>query len=152
MKIDKAVSIPLVTHDPFFSIWSSADKLYEETPVHWCGEKQTLKGVITIDGKRYIFLGKDGIMQHLNQCHINLTATATEYVFENDAVRLTCRFTSPLLLDDMLLVSRPCTYVDFAVEKKNAQNVIIDFTVGADVVRRGQDPLVGFEGVRADYK
>ena len=151
MKIDKAVSIPLVTHDPFFSIWSSADKLYEATPTHWCGANQTLKGVITIDGKRYIFLGKDGMMQHLNQCHINLTATATEYVFENDAVRLTCRFTSPLLLDDMVLVSRPCTYVDFAVEKKNAQNVIIDFSVGADVVRRGHDPLVGFEGTREDY-
>ena len=151
MKIDKAVSIPLVTHDPFFSIWSSADKLYEATPTHWCGANQTMKGVITIDGKRYIFLGKDGIMQHLNQCHINLTATATEYVFENDAVKLKCRFTSPLLLDNMLLVSRPCTYVDFAVEKKNAQNVVIDFSVGADVVRRGIDPLVGFEGTRNDY-
>ena len=152
MKIEKAVSVPLVTHDPFFSIWSSTDNLYDEFPVHWCGEKQSLKGVITVDGKQYAFLGKKGPMQSIRQSHINLTATATEYVFENDEVRLTCRFTSPLLLDDMLLVSRPCTYVDLAVEKKNAKNVVIDFSVGADVVRRGQDPVVGFEGARKDYK
>lgn len=152
MKIDKAVSIPLVTHDPFFSIWSNTDKLYEEFPTHWCGEKQSIKGVITVDGKKYMFLGKKGPLQPIKQQYINLTATATEYVFENDAVRLKCRFTSPLLLEDMLLVSRPCTYVDFEVEKKNAQDVIIDFSIGADVVRRGTDPLVGFEGVQDDYK
>ena len=104
MKIDKAVSIPLVTHDPFFSIWSNTDKLYEEFPTHWCGEKQSLKGVITVDGKKYVFLGEKGPLQPIKQQYINLTATATEYVFENDLVRLKCRFTSPLLLEDMLIL------------------------------------------------
>ena len=152
MRIDKAVSIPLVTHDPFFSIWSNTDKLYEKTPIHWCGAQQFLKGDITIDGKRYGFLGRKWELQPIQQQYINLTATATEYVFENDKVCLKCRFTSPLLLEDMLLVSRPCTYVDFEVEKKDAKSVIIDFSIGADVVRHGIDPLVGFEGVRDDFK
>ena len=84
MRIDKAVSIPLVTHDPFFSIWSNTDKLYEKPPIHWCGAQQFLKGDITIDGKRYGFLGRKWELQPIQQQYINLTATATEYVFEND--------------------------------------------------------------------
>ena len=151
MKINKAVSFPLVTHDPFFSIWSNTDELYESYPKHWCGAQQSLKGVITVDGEQYVFLGEKQDLQPIKQQYINLTATATEYVFENDAVCLKCRFTSPLLLEDIVLVSRPCTYVDFEVERKEAQNVTIDFTIGADVVRRGDDKLIGFDGARDDY-
>ena len=29
MKVTRAASIPLVTHDPYFSIWSSSDNLYD---------------------------------------------------------------------------------------------------------------------------
>ena len=38
----------------------------------------------------------------------------------------------PLILSDQLLVSRPCTYIDFMVEKKNADNVQLDFIVSAE--------------------
>ena len=120
MKISRAASVPLITHDPFFSIWSNRDYLYDEPPVHWCGARQFLKGWITVDGKKYAFLGKRRRMQPLKQVAINVTATATEYVFECEEVNFKCRFTSPLVLNDMLLVSRPCTYVDFEIEKKKA--------------------------------
>ncbi len=40
MNITRAASIPLVLHDPYFSIWSSTDHLYDADPVHWCGRRQ----------------------------------------------------------------------------------------------------------------
>lgn len=151
MKINKAASVPLITQDPFTSIWSSADHLYDRNPIHWCGAPQTIKGYVIIDGVKYAFLGDHKMDASIPQNSIEVTATSTEYVFENNAVVLTCRFTTPLVLDDMILVSRPCTYIDVKVEKKEACEVELDFSVYADIIRRDQSALVGFRGQRVDY-
>lgn len=151
MKIKRAASIPLVLHDPFFSIWSSANHLYDADPVHWSGAKQRIRGYLIVDGKKYAFLGYKEFDYFLPQKSIDVTATATEYIFENEEVQLKCRFTSPLLLDDMVLVSRPCTYVDFEVEKKTASEVVLQLEVSADLVRQTKDRVVGFDGKRGDF-
>lgn len=146
MKITRAASIPLITHDPYFSIWSSTDHLYDADPVHWTGKRQQIRGYLTVDDHTYCFLGNREFHRKLPQISVDVTATATEYLFENDQVRLTCRFTSPLLLTDPVLVSRPCTYIDFCVQSKEAKNVQIDFNVSADLVRQGKDEVFGFSG------
>ena len=101
MLIKRAASIPLVLHDPFFSIWSSADHLYDADPVHWSGARQKMRGYISVDGKVYCFLGDKEFHAPLPQRSIEVTATATEYIFENEEVRLVCRFTSPLIPENL---------------------------------------------------
>ena len=150
-KIKRAASIPLVTHDPFFSIWSSADHLYDKDTVHWCGVVQKMRGYLYIDGKKYAFLGNKEVNAYLEQKSIDVTATATEYIFENEKVELRYRFTSPLLPDDMLLMSRPCTYVDVEVKKKVKCETSLDFYVYADMVRQTKDAVLGFDGKRGSY-
>lgn len=54
----KAPAYPLVTHDPYFSIWSSSDSLNAGTTRHWTGANQSLTGMVSVDGKTYSFLGK----------------------------------------------------------------------------------------------
>lgn len=146
MKIQKAASIPLVVHDPFFSIWSASDCLYEADPVHWSGARQRMRGFLELDGKHFCFLGDREFHDYLPQVSVNVTATATEYTFENDMVFFTCRFTSPMLPQNMLLVSRPCTYVDFVLQKKKPVEANVWFEVSADFVRSGKDRVVGFSG------
>ena len=107
MKVTRAASIPLVTHDPYFSIWSSSDHLYDTDTVHWTGKRQQIRGYLTVDKTVYCFMGDKEFHQILPQISLDVTATATTYTFENDKVRLCCRFTSPLILSDPLLVSRP---------------------------------------------
>ena len=42
----RAPSVPLVTSDPYFCIWSPYDKLYEGNTEHWTGKEQALIGAL----------------------------------------------------------------------------------------------------------
>lgn len=152
MKIHKAAAVPLILQDPFISIWSNVDHLYDSDPIHWSGNRQTLKGYVKIDDTLYSFLGDRGHLSSINQTAVEVTATATEYTFENEKVLLTLRFTSPLLLSEPVLVSRPCTYVDFDVQKKTECQVEILFDVYSDVVSQQPAPVIGGNFERTDFQ
>lgn len=143
MKINKAASIPLILHDPFFSIWSSADRLNAKDTTHWSGIRQKILGYVQIDNQKYCFMGVSDACEPLTQTAIDVTATATAYTFEHEKLTLTVRFTSPLLLSDMLLVSRPCTYVDFTVSKKTECDAALHLEVFPDLVTQHIAQVVG---------
>ncbi|HMH23898.1 MAG TPA: DUF4965 domain-containing protein [Puia sp.] len=56
----RAPAYPLITHDPYFSIWSTSDQLSATPTKHWTGADHSLTGILKVDGVAYRFMGNEG--------------------------------------------------------------------------------------------
>lgn len=122
-------STPLVTMDPYFSIWSSTDALNASRTMHWTGKPSPLLSYVRVDGILYRVLGleEDGPDAAGNgpgkripsrveavaaeQTGLSVLPMRTVASFTCGPVDLDLVFTAPLFLDDLSLLSRPVGYV-----------------------------------------
>jgi Domain of unknown function (DUF4965)/Domain of unknown function (DUF5127)/Domain of unknown function (DUF1793)/Domain of unknown function (DUF4964) len=123
-------AVPLIACDPYFSIWSPADKLTDAATVHWTGKAQPLTSLVRIDGKTYRLMGaepKD--VPTLAQTSVEVLPTRTVYGFDGAGIRLTLTFSTPALPDDLSVLSRPVTYLTWDVRSadKAAHEVAVYF-------------------------
>ncbi len=125
----RAPSYPLITIDPYTSVWSFADKLNEDATRHWTGKEQSLLGVLEVDGIAYRFMGKEIPAENVPerfataavQQSVNVLPTQTYYTFECGPVLLDIVFTAPLLLDDPDRMSTPVNYISWQVRSADGK-------------------------------
>ena len=113
---------PLVTHDPYFSIWSKSDKLTGSSTRHWTDTPQQLNGLVRIDGHVYRFLGDaDRGIAPLPQVTQEVTPTRTIAVFQSPEIELRMTFLTPAFPQDLDVLSRPVTYLTWEAKARDGK-------------------------------
>ncbi|HTI90821.1 MAG TPA: DUF4965 domain-containing protein [Puia sp.] len=166
---------PLITHSTYFSVWSFGDEAAGTRTSHWTGKPQDLLGYVRVDGTMYRFLGRmaaDTAMTTAaaasgayvlrpmsaevdtalaaDQQWVSVNATQTKYQFGCGGLDLSLTFTSPLLLQDLSLLSRPITYISFRLRSNDGSphSAELFFSVAGDLaVNTPGQALKGQKGI-----
>lgn len=125
-------AVPLVTCDPYFSVWSQADRLWETDTTHWTGKPHRLGAFVRIDGTTYRLMGSSPqTLAALNQVALTILPTRTVYQFEGHDLSVTLTFTTPALPEDISILSRPTTYINCQAVSKDGKSHDVEFYVDA---------------------
>jgi Domain of unknown function (DUF4965)/Domain of unknown function (DUF1793)/Domain of unknown function (DUF5127)/Domain of unknown function (DUF4964) len=127
--------VPLVTHDPYFSIWSMADHLTDVNTRHWTGVDQPLAGLIRIDNVAYRYMGADPRqVPAMQQVSLEVTPLHTIYTFETAGVRLQVTFFTAAFPNDLDALSRPVDYLTWNITSADSRPHAVDLLLDASPV------------------
>ena len=149
-------AVPLVAHDPYFSIWSLADRLSDSGTSHWTGKPNTLGALARIDGRTYNLIGSGGRNPQapavLEQTRLETLPTRTIYEFAGAGVKIGLTFFTPALPDDLDVLSRPLTYIEWSAASTDGRqhDAAVYFDAGADLVVNTPDQAVWPSRVQLD--
>ena len=136
---------PLITIDPYFSVWSQSDRLTDTDTVHWTDYPNKILGYAEIDGKKYRFIGFDKSVPAMEQIASDFDAFSSTYTFTADDVELTAVFTSPVIPTDVELMSRPVSYLEIITratdERKHHVKVTVKVSEEICLNLKGQYPV-----------
>ncbi len=141
-------SVPLVACDPYFSIWSPADKLTDTDTTHWTGKPQRLASLVRIDGKTFRLMGAEpATLPALAQISVRVLPTRTIYAFAGEGVSLTLTFLTADLPDDLDVMSRPVTYLSWSAQAtdKNKHDVAVYFDARSEAAVNVPSQAVSFD-------
>ncbi len=144
-------AVPLVTHDPYFSIWSMADHLTDQPTKHWTGTIQSLSSLVRVDGMTFRIMGVEPRRTPaLNQTDVKVLPTRTEYAFEGAGIRVMLEFLTPALPENLEVLSRPATFVTWHVFSADGKNhkVSIYFDAGSEIAVNTRDEAVAWSRYR----
>jgi hypothetical protein len=145
---ERAPAVPLVASDPYFSIWSISDKLTDSNTRHWTGSEQPLTGLARIDGNNYRFMGAHPReVPAMQQVAVQVTALHTVYSFQAAGVSLTLTFFTPDLPQDLDALSRPVTYLSWAIRSidgsPHSATVLLDVSPNVAINSEDQEVTWG---------
>lgn len=138
-------AVPLVACDPYFSIWSPADKLTDTDTTHWTGKPQRLTSLIRIDGAAYRVMGASpATVPALPQTGLEVLPTRTIYSFAGAGIQLTMTFMTADLPESIDLLSRPVTYVTYECKATDGKEhkVETSFDAGSELTVNTPDEKV----------
>ncbi len=131
----RPAAVPLITVDPFFSVWSCSDALYSTPTEHWSGRPCPIMAGVFVDNAFHSVAGFDPdgklIKRRIYQRSVKITPTSSIYEFESEFVKLELTFTTPLLLDRLDIMTRPVSYISYKLEPKCDKQVRFVFGISA---------------------
>ena len=126
-------AVPLVTHDPYFSIWSDSTKLYADQTRHWTNRASQITSMVRVDGQTFRLMGaQPEESASLHQTSVLVLPTRTIYTFQNEKVQVQMVFLTPAIPSDLEVLSRPVTYISYLVRSMDGQKHDVQFYADAD--------------------
>lgn len=127
----RAPSYPLITIDPYFSVWSPADCPTDTATTHWTGKPITLSVVVNVDGSDYRLIGKcdADTIPAANMIAVDCNAFSTIYTYSINGAKITLKFTSPIIPDDLYMLSRPISYLEVTKESFDSRRHTVSVKV-----------------------
>ena len=141
-------AVPLVTVDPFFSVWSPADKLTDAPTMHWSEAGQPMTALLRVDGKAFRLMGTEPAeVPALPQVACTVFPLRTVYRFADAAVEAELTFATPLLPENLEVFARPVTYATLRVKALDGRAHALQFyyDVGGEIA-------VGDDGQRVVWQ
>ncbi len=143
-------AVPLIAHNPYFSVWSMADKLTDQNTKHWTGREQPIFGLARIDGKTWRFMGADPReIPAMTQTSLAVTPTHTTYEFQAGQVSLTVSFFTPAFPRDLDVLSRPVTYLTVSATGQGEHELSVLIDVDPVIAVNTSDEAVTWSRSRA---
>ncbi len=142
---------PLITIDPYISIWADSERLDSNFAKHWTGRPAPIFMSVSNGKEEYILAGCNrfhnvfiGSKQKMAHSSVSVSPLSTTYVFENDSVKATVTFTTPLLLDKLDILCRPVSYVAYELESKTEEKFEFHFGISSEICVNDYDKKVKF--------
>jgi hypothetical protein len=147
-------AVPLIGCDPYFSIWSMADRLTDVPTEHWTKKPHRLTSMIRVGDSLYRIMGDQPKgAPTLPQVSVSVFPTRTIYEFEGAGVHVTLTFMTAALPEDLMIFSRPLAYVSWTVRSidNRERRVAIYFEANGEIaVNRPEQRLVWSGGAAED--
>jgi hypothetical protein len=143
-------AVPLITHDPYFSIWSNTDRLTDGPTRHWTGRAQPLTSLIRIDGKPFRIMGHvPADVEPMTQRSLTIWPLRSIYEFEAAGIAVTLTFLTPSIPSMLETVSTPLSYITWEVKATDgrAHDVSIYFDASAQIAVNQPDQKVTWSRV-----
>ncbi|MBQ9789711.1 MAG: DUF4965 domain-containing protein [Lentisphaeria bacterium] len=142
-------AIPLIAHDPYFSIWAIHEDSMAFMSRHWTGFDHLMYGYLRLDNdKSYRFFGSARFEElKMTQKSVEVLPTRTIYIFEiENVVSMKMSFITPALPHKLEVLSRPATYVQFEVKSLDGKehDVQIYYEIGRGLAVNANNETVNF--------
>ena len=114
----RAPAYPLITIDPYFSVWSASDHPADTDTVHWTNRPITLSVIANVDNEEFRLVGKYN-SENIPQAELiasDCDAFSTVYSYLINGVKINLKFTSPVIPNDLYMLSRPISYLEITKE------------------------------------
>ncbi len=125
----RAPAVPLITIDPYFTVWAPDTNINFAVTEHWSGKSNSIVGTVKIDGEEFLFLGYHRDVHKMKQISLDIDALSTTAVFANGKIELTAKFTTPVVLDDYRLLTRPVSYLELSWKSLDAGSHEVSFNI-----------------------
>jgi hypothetical protein len=138
-------AVPLVTFNPYLSIWSEADRLTDDMTRHWTRRPHPLVSMVRIDGHPFRLMGNQPEdVAALPQTGLEVTPTRSIYTFEDSGIRVVLTFMTPALPQDLDAMALPLSYLTWSIQSTDGKAHTVslyDSTSSLLAVNRSDEPV-----------